>query len=364
MTKIKDIFNSYGPEYIRRFGDAMPKEHLKTINAIIDCRTSYYGAAIYKCNACDQLHIVYRSCGNRHCPNCQHHKTRLWIEKQMDRQLPGHHFMSTFTMPQELRSFIRSNQRACYSAMFKASSKTLKKLSRDKKYMGGDLAGFFGVLHTWGRQLQYHPHIHYIIPGGALSTQDGKWHPSRIDYYLPVNAMSKMFKAKFIDEMKKNGLYSKAPSNAWDKDWNINVQAVGNGEQSVKYLAPYVFKVAISDSRIIKVEDRVVSFKYKKSGSQRWRTISLDVMEFLRRFLQHVLPSGFMKIRYYGFLNPNSSVSLDEIAALIQQMFGLKVVNKKNEIKALPTPVCPDCGGDLEFCALILPFRVILVRSG
>jgi len=180
-----------------------PESTLKTINAIIDCRTSYYGAAIYKCNACDQFHIVYRSCGNRHCPNCQHHKTRLWIEKQMDRQLPGHHFMVTFTMPQELRSFIRSNQRACYSAMFKASSKTLKKLSRDEKYMGGDLPGFFGVLHTWGRQLQYHPHIHYIIPGGALSTQDGKWHPSRIDYYLPVKAISKMFKAKFIGEMKK-----------------------------------------------------------------------------------------------------------------------------------------------------------------
>ena len=364
MTTIKDIFNTYGPEYVQRFGDAMPNVHHKVINAIINCRTEYYGTMIYKCEKCGQSHIVFRSCGNRHCPNCQHHKTQLWIEKQMNRQLPGHHFMVTFTIPQELHSFIRSNQRKCYSAMFKTSSKTLKKLSQDEKYIGGDLPGFFGVLHTWGRMLQYHPHIHYIIPGGALSSQDDKWHPSRIDFYLPVKAMSKMFKAKFIDEMKKNGLYSKIPNNAWNKKWIVNCQAVGNGEQSIKYLAPYVFKVAISDSRIVKVENNKVFFKYKKSGSRRWRTTSLDVMEFIRRFLQHVLPTGFMKIRYYGFLHPNASVSLEKIAALIELTFGFKIVNQKKKVGPLKAPICPDCGGKLIYFASALPFRLIQAQSG
>ncbi len=150
MATIKQIFTDYGPKYIARFGDDMPENHLKVINAITNCRTDYYGATIYRCEDCGQSHVVYRSCGNRHCPNCQHHKSHWWLTKQMKLQLPGHHFMITFTVPEGLRRFIRSNQRVCYSAMFKASSLTLKKLAADAKYVGGDLPGFFGVLHTWG----------------------------------------------------------------------------------------------------------------------------------------------------------------------------------------------------------------------
>lgn len=165
---------------------------------IINFRTDHYGASIYQCTECGERHMVYRCCGNRHCPNCQHHKTRKWLQTQLDRQLPGHYFMITFTVPQNLRSFIRSNQRMGYSAMFAASSQTIKKLAADQKHIGADMPGFFGVLHTWGRQMPYHPHIHYIVPGGALSRTDGKWHCSRIDFFLPVKAMSKIFKAKFL----------------------------------------------------------------------------------------------------------------------------------------------------------------------
>ncbi len=157
METIKDIFQAFGPEYMTRFGDAMPGDHRKVINAIINCRTNHYGATIYTCGKCGQSHIIYRSCGNRHCPNCQHQKARQWLEKQMDRQLPGHHFMITFTVPQQIRRFIRSHQRLCYAALFRASADTMKKLATDPKHIGGDLPGFFGVLHTWGRQLQYHP---------------------------------------------------------------------------------------------------------------------------------------------------------------------------------------------------------------
>jgi len=364
MTTIKEIFQAYGPEYIRRFGHAMPFEHRKVIDAIINCRTQYCGATIYKCEKCGQAHIVYRSCGNRHCPNCQHHKTRRWMDRQMKRQLPGHHFMITFTVPEQLRRFIRSNQQKCYSAMFAASSQTLKKLALDEKYIGGDLPGFFGVLHTWGRQLQYHPHIHYIVPGGALSKDDGKWRPSRIDYYLPIKAMAKIFKAKFRDEMTKSGLYPKIPSEAWHKAFNVNCQAVGSSEQSVKYLAPYVFKVAISNSRIVKVDDRKVSFKYKKDRSQRWRTMALDVMEFLRRFLQHVLPTGFMKIRYYGFLNASCSTPLEKIRTLIELAFGFQIIAPDTAIEAFKTMTCPQCGGNLLYRASVLPFRLILSGPG
>ncbi len=278
----------------------------------------------------------------------------------MNRQLPGHHFMITFTVPEQLRQFIRSNQRAAYAALFAASSQTLKALTPDPKYIGGDLPGFFGVLHTWGRQLQYHPHIHYIVSGGAISKEDGSWHPSRIDFYLPVRAMSKIFRAKFCEEMKKAGLLPQVPAAVWEMDWNVNCQAVGNSENSIKYLAPYVFKVAISDHRIIKVEDRNVFFKYKKTGSERWRTMKLEAMEFLRRFLQHVLPTGFMKVWYYGFLSPSSSIDLDHIRQLMASAYGIKAAEVSPEPEtALHSLTCPACGGKLKYSHSVLPHQMI-----
>jgi hypothetical protein len=361
---INDIFKTYAPEYINRFGELIPSEHLKVIHAIINCRTRHYGTMIYQCEKCGQNHIVYQSCGNRHCPSCQHHKAHQWLIKQMEKQLPGHHFMLTFTVPENLRRFIRSRQRICYAAMFKASSETIKKLALDEKYIGADLPGFFGVLHTWGRQLAYHPHIHYIVTGGAMSKKDDRWHPSRIDFFLPVKAMSKIFKAKFRDEMINHNLDSLIPQDVWKQDWIVNSQAVGVSSHSLEYLAPYVFKVAISNSRIIKVEDRKVFFKYRKPKSNRWRTMVLDVMEFMRRFLQHVLPTGFMKVRYYGFLAPGSSVSIDKISTLIELSFGFVIAKPEIKIKPFRPPTCNHCGGILKYLASILPFRLIQPGAG
>lgn len=361
---IKEIFQAYAPEYLERFGNDMPIEHRKVIDAILNCRSKRYGASIYKCEKCGQCHVVYRCCGNRHCPNCQYHKSRQWLQTRLQRQLPGHHFMITFTVPKQIRRFIRSNQRICYAAMFAASSQTIKKLVRDKKYIGADLPGFFGVLHTWGRQMPYHPHIHYVVAGGAFSKTDGRWHPSRIDFFLPVKAMSKIFKEKFRDEMKRSRLASKIPSDAWKQAWIVNCQAVGSSEASVKYLAPYVFRVAISNSRIITVKNRKVLFKYNKPRSRRSRTLALDVMEFMRRFLQHVLPAGFMKVRYYGFLHPASSVPLDKIAALIEIAFGFQIVTPKTVLQPVEPIICSCCGGRLVLRATLLPFKIVLADSG
>jgi len=361
---VNEIFKTYAHDYIDRFGDLMPFEHRKVIDAVINCRTQYYGTMIYQCEQCGQNHIVYQSCGNRHCPNCQHHKTHKWLIKQIERRLPGHHFMITFTVPKGLRRFIRSHQRVCYAAMFKASSETIKKLVCDKKYIGADLPGFLGVLHTWGRQLAYHPHIHYVVPGGAMSKKDGRWHPSRIDFFLPVKAMSKIFKAKFRDEMRKHDLHSDIPEEVWNQDWIVNSQAVGTSAHSIEYLAAYVFKVAISNSRILKVEDRKVFFKYKKPQSNRWRTMALGVMEFIRRFLQHVLPTGFMKIRYYGFLAPGSCVTLEKISALIKISFGFVITKNKINIKPFDPSICNHCGGRLKYVASIIAFKLIQPRAG
>ena len=355
MGAIGDIFRQFSLEYLRRFGDAMPREHKKVIDAILRCRTQDNGTVVYRCEECGNNHILHRSCGNRHCPQCQNHKTRLWLERQMARVLPGHHFMITFTVPEELRDFIRSHQRICYAALFAASAEAMKKLCQDPRHVGGDLPGFFGVLHTWGRQLQYHPHIHYIVPGGAIASNDGTWQRSKDHFFLPVKALSPVFRAKFRDRMTKAGLADSLPKEVWQKPWNVNSQAVGKSETSIKYLAPYVFRVAISDRRIVKVADGRVFFTYRKHGSNRLRTMDLDAMEFIRRFLQHVLPTGFMKVRYYGFMSPNAAVSLEEVKVKIALAYGVEPPAQPTEPGNKVMLTCRDCGSPVRYLFAMLP---------
>jgi hypothetical protein len=363
MTMLGEIFRTFGAETIERFGDDIPIEHRKVIHAITVCRTQEAGTATYACEQCGRPHVVYCSCGNRHCPTCQSEKSRQWLETQIKRQLPGHHFMVTFTVPESLRRFIRSHQRVAYSALFKASSEAMQKLASDERHVGGDMPGFFGVLHTWGRSLEYHPHIHYIVAGGMLSTKDRTWHPSRIDFFVPVEALSIIFRAKFRDEMKAAGILHEAPESAWKIAWNVNCQAVGESSASLKYLAPYVFKVAISNRRILKLEERTVTIRYKRTKSNRWRTMALDVIEFMRRFLQHVLPTGFMKVRYFGFMNPRCKVDIETIRGLIELSYGFFLSQPEIEIEPWEPPTCPHCGGSLKLRCILLPSGT-LIRPG
>jgi Putative transposase/Transposase zinc-binding domain len=325
---------------------------------MIACRTEACGLALYQCESCSASHQLYRSCGNRHCPTCQQHKTRQWLEKQINRQLPTHHFLFTFMVPENLRPFMRKNQRAAYSALFKTSSEAIKKLALDQRHIGANLPGFFGVLHTWGRTLQYHPHIHYIVPSGALSTTNGRWYPSRIDFYLPVKALSIIFKAKFRDQMKQAGLFDQISSEVWQSDWNVDSQAVPCSQACLKYLAPYLFKVAISNNRIL--QSRIVLIRYRKPHSTRSRILPLEVIEFIRRFLQHVLPTGFMKVRYYGFMNPNSGVALDHIRGLIELTIGFQIDLPKAALQPSRPIICPNCGGRLKLRFLLSPAQVLL----
>ncbi len=357
MNSINDIFRDFAPDYLHRFGETMPAQHKKVIEAMVDCRTEVNGSLVYRCERCGRDHLLHRGCGNRHCPGCQHHRNRRWMEKQLERQLPGHHFMLTFTVPEPLRDFIRSHQRSAYAALFAASSQAIKVLATNPRFNEGDLPGFFGVLHTWGRMLQYHPHIHYVVPGGMLACQTGQWHPTAPQFYLPVAALSKIFRAKFRDRMHQDGLLNQIPAEVWKCDWNVNSQAVGCPEAAIKYLTPYVFQVAISNTRIVKVEDGKVFFRYKKSGSNRPRTMALDALEFIRRFLQHVLPTGFMKVRYYGFLNPNSKVPLEKVRTLVELAYGFVLNEPKMDKKTMPSFLCPHCKGELVYCYAILPHR-------
>ncbi len=349
MSAIQDIFRQYAPAYLARFADAVPAQHRKVIEAICQCRTDAFGSVCYQCEDCEHPHVLPGACGNRHCPQCQHRKSRLWLERQLQRQLPGHHFMLTFTVPEPLRRFLRRHQRIGYAALFKASSEAIKKLAADPRFGTGDQTGFFGVLHTWGRQVQYHPHIHYVVPGGMLGSKDGAWHASSPTFFLPVKALSRLFRAKFRDQIRKAGLLDQLSTELWAQDWNVNAQAVPSAEASIHYLAPYVFKVAIADQRILKVDNGQVCFSYKNHASARPRTLTVDALEFIRRFLQHVLPTGFMKVRYYGLLSPNAKLPIEALKAKVELAHGFTVTVADIDLPPWPQPLCPACGGRLRF---------------
>jgi hypothetical protein len=357
MGAITEIFRTFGPEYLAQYPE-MPRQHKKTIEAISNCRSGHYGVAVYQCDSCGTRHHIDRSCGNRHCPQCQYHKSRQWLAAQLDRRLPGNHFLLTFTVPEQVRAFCRTHQEAAYGALFTAAAGAIKKLARDPRFIGTDLPGFTAVLHTWGRQMQYHPHVHVIVPAGGLSPDRETWLPAGNAFYLPVRALSPIYRAKFKTAMATQGLLDEIDPTVWHIAWNVNCQAIGDSEATLKYLAPYIFRVAIANSRIMAVKDRTVTFSYRKKDSNRMRKLTLDVIEFIRRFLQHVLPAGFMKVRHYGFLSSTCVVSLTRLRLLI--LAGLQNVRLSDlaPVKpkpALSKPICPACGGILLYVCSLIP---------
>lgn len=357
MATVADVLRRHGGTYLERFGASMPAEHKKVLAALCACRTGELGTVVFQCAACGRRHAMPRSCGNRHCPTCQQDKTKAWLQKQTSRLLPCPYFLLTFTLPEGLRAFVRAHQQVAYAALFAASSQAIQALAADPKHLGGQ-CGFFGVLHTWGRTLEYHPHVHYVVPGGAVSDDGSRWLASREDFFLPVRALSILFRAKFRDAMKAAGLYDQIDPAVWQQDWVVHCQPVGDGRASLKYLAPYVFRVAISDRRIVSCDDQTVTFSYRKSGSNRWRNMTVEAHEFLRRFLQHVLPTGFQKVRHYGFLSGNSKLSVEAVRWLITlqsgQLFWLLAQPQQTPIWQ-PRLRCAECGGPLCMVALLLP---------
>ena len=273
---VRDIFLTHGKAYLEEFGSRMPGDHKKVIRAIIQCRTEALGTIVCACEDCANTYRIFKSCGNRHCPTCQGEKAITWFNTRMDQLMPVHHFMITSTVPAEFRDFFRSHQRFAYAALFQATAKTISSLAAEPTYFPGDTPGFFGVLHTWGRQMQYHPHIHFVVPGGAFCSSDLSWHSSREAFYLPVRIMSAKIKARFFKLMKKADLLHLLPAGAWKKNWNVNSQAVGNGARSIRYLSAYVFRTAISSHRVIAMENGQVLFRYTDTTNAVNKTISLS----------------------------------------------------------------------------------------
>lgn len=273
----------------------------------------------------------------------------------MKKLLPTHYFLLTITLPQGLRDVVRSHQKLSYGALFSCTNEALKKLAQDARFIGSDRIGYLAALHTWGGMLQYHPHLHLVIPGGALSDNNDQWFSSRQDLFVHTKPLEIIFKAKFMAAMKKAGLLDKIDPAVWKRQWVIDSQAVGQGQNSLRYLSRYVFRVAISNNRIKSIENNVIRFLYKDREKKKWKIMALDAMEFIRRFLQHVLPKGFMKIRHYGFLNPNSALSIEKIRELISFIHDIIALFTEIPEPEIPTIKCSHCGHDLKFILFVKP---------
>ena len=351
MVKLSDIFRSYGKTYLSKYSKSILASHKKAIYDISRCRTPAMGGMVYCCKKCNEFHYSYHSCGNRNCNACQNDKAEEWLEKNNSLLLPVNYFMVTFTLPEDLRQFARSNQKLFYNLLFKCSAQSMESLSSNSKYVGGK-PGYLGILHTWSRKLSYHPHVHYIITGGGLSNQKKQWVNSNSKFLFPVKALSVIFKAKFRDELKKKSpkIFNQICPKLWTEKWIVNSIPVGNGVHALKYLAQYVFRVAISNNRIIKYEDGYVTFRYKDSKTKLWEVMKLTTGEFMRRFLQHVLPVGFVKVRYFGlFATINRSVLNN-----VKELFGAPMTKKENK-KPLKNKsriiCCPKCGKEMKLVA-------------
>lgn len=301
------------------------------------------------------MQTVNCSCGHRPGPPCQHHNTQPWLDTHLHRQLPTPHVLIPFPIPEERRDFIRSPQNGCDDALVTASSDALKRLAHDERVIGPTLPGFTGILPPWGRQLQSPPPSHDLGPGGGLSQDRSTWLPSRADVSGPGNALSPMDRKKFTDEMETAGLLDQIDPKGWEIDWNVKSHAVGNGSASLTSLAPSVFHVAISTSRIVSVQNQAVTVKSRPTGNSRSRTMSLDVLEFIRRFLPHGLPSGVMNVRPVGVMNSRCAVKPDASCQMIQQQRGAPLTHPDEHADSPVGVCCPNCGGVLIVMPRIWP---------
>ena len=354
MSTVADIFRQYGAGYIREFADKIPRRHRVVIDAIIRCRTDVLGGQVYYCEHCRKYHYSYHSCGNRNCNKCQSERAQNWLEDKKKSLLPVPHFLVTFTLPDALRRIARSHQKLFYNLLFKCAAQALQKQADDIKYLGG-MAGMCGILHSWGRDLSYHPHVHFIVPGIAFFKDGDALLFAKENFLVPVKALSFIFRAKFRDALRKadEGLFKSIPAQSWKQDWVVHCEDVGTGEAAFKYLANYVFRIAISNNRILKVDNGKVTFKYQDSNSKQCKTMTLNAFEFMRRFLQHVLPKGFMKVRYYGFRASANQHILQRIKELLH-VREEEQLSETSITKAEPM-FCPDCQREMLFIAEVKP---------
>ena len=353
MLELAEIFRRYGPAYRTTCADRMPPRHLAAMQAIARCRTEALGGHVSQCPACGDLEDSDHSCKNRHCPTCQNEAATHWLEQQRMLLLPVPYFLVTFTLPEERRPLARSHQILMDNLLFQTSAAALHTLALDPHDLGGQI-GMVGVLHTWTRDLASHPHSHDLVPGGALSPEGSQWFSPRCEAWLvPVRALSRLFRGKCKAALTTAGRCQPVPPQVWHKAWVTHCQPAGTGTAVLAYFAPDMYRIALTTNRLEKLEDGHVTFRFKKRSGAGWKRLTLPAETFIHRFLQHVLPRRFSKVRSYGLLSPSRRKGLPQIRTLLAACPSNDRVTQSTppQDRPRPRPVpkqerrCRTCGG-------------------
>jgi len=367
MIEVADVFRRFAADYLSAHGASMLPSHRRAIEDILNCRTAALGGQVWRCDQCGTEIFSYHSCRNRSCPKCHTAQTQEWLERRRAEMLPVPYFHITITVPEELREVLRANQRHGYGVLMRASAAAIIELARDPRYVGGTV-GVLAVLHTWTQQLNLHPHVHCLVSGGGISEDASTWHPARRKFLVPIKALAKLLRGKFRAMLRQKCPDLIIPGAVWHKRWIFHVTAWGSGEQAVlDYLARYVFRVALTNTRIVSLDDETVTIQYKERKTGRSRTCRLSGQEFMRRFLQHVLPRGFHKVRYFGLWHPAQRHNATRVRQMLQLHATTKfdpppdfVVPPLVPSGAEPAPsinpqTCPHCQGRLIFIRSLSP---------
>ena len=372
--EVADIFRDHGQAWLAANRGHVSLEQMKVMTAVERCRTAALGGHVARCEneACGHLHIAYNSCRNRHCPKCQATAAQDWLEAREAELLPVGYFHVVFTLPTPIADIAFQNKRVVYDLLFKASAETMLTIAADPKHLGARI-GITAVLHTWGSAMTHHPHVHMIVPGGGISLDGSKWISCRKTFLLSFSVLSQLFKRLFLEKLIKAhddrllnfygehaGLADRVTFDAFLKplrklNWYVNIKDPFAGPEAVlAYLSRYTHRVAISNRRLVRVDADGVAFRYKdyRAGHrERWKTMTLTPHEFIRRFLSHVLPKGFHRIRHYGlFANGNRATNIARARALLSvhaptndEADNVEDANP-DETRILNLP-CPCCGG-------------------
>jgi len=382
---VADIFRSHFEQFLLQYGP-LPKHYYAVANAIMQCRTEQLGGHIYKCDTCSHEITLYNSCRNRHCPQCQAMVRAQWVEQRMQDVLPVPYFHVVFTVPHQLNGIALRNKKPFYHLMFKAVSETLLTIARDPKRLGGEI-GFIAVLHTWGQNLMDHPHIHCIVPGGAFQDKENTWKNCKNNFLFPVPVMRKLFRGKCMDyflKAVKNGSINPMFSATTDYptfadlvkklytiQWVVDVRKPFTSPLNlVKYLSRYTHRVAIANKRILNLQNGHVTFSYKDyADHNKKKNMTVTAVEFIRRFMMHIFPEGFMRIRQYGFLsNRKKKKLLPRIREVIYNMMESKTEMHIKKVTTLDTVRdmefhCPLCNkGTLIKYKEVAPVEKVFAR--
>ena len=368
VLEVADIFRAHGPAWRLAQAGHLSLGQLKVMSAIEACRTAELGGHVDRCEDCDHLQVAYNSCRNRHCPKCQGAAAQRWLEARQAELLPLAYYHVVFTLPAEIGDIAFQNKAAVYGILFQAASETLLTIAADPKHLGARI-GLTAVLHTWGSALTHHPHLHCIVPGGGLSPDGQSWIACRPRFFLPVRVLSRLFRRLFLDKLAAahaerrlaffGGLAGLSDRAAFAArlaplrraEWVVYAKRPFAGPEAVlAYLARYTHRVAISNSRLVSLDDRGVTFRwkdYRQDGEARQKLMTLAPGEFIRRFLIHVLPAGFHRIRHYGlFANTARAANLAKARALLPPPPPAAAPsNDEPEAPAKPANACPCCGG-------------------